>query len=66
MESLAELLPKEIARVQEMIPEYESVPMGFIAANEMKQDIAKAHKAMMEQDLTTMIEVYKNLKQYSY
>lgn len=64
--TLGEALPLEIARVQEMIPEYEAAPMGFIAAGLMKADIAKAHKAMMEGDLPTMIAVYKDLKEYSY
>lgn len=64
--TLGEALPLEIARVQEMIPEYEAAPMGFIAAGLMKSDIAKAHKAMMEGDLPTMIEAYKDLKEYDY
>lgn len=64
--SLAEALPLEIHRVQDMIPEYESVPFGSIAAQLMKTDIEKAHKAMMEQDVVAMIEVYNDLKGYKY
>lgn len=64
--TLGEALLLEITRVQKMIAEYEAVPMGFIAAGLMKADIAKAHKAMMEGDLLTMIAVYQDLKEYHY
>lgn len=63
-ESLAEALPKEIERVQRLIPLYEEVPYGFIAATIMKEDVKKAHKAMIEGDLPTMIAVYQDLKEY--
>lgn len=64
--TLGEALPKEIERVQEMIPAYESAPLGFIAAGFMKADIQRAHRAMIEGDLPTMIAVYQSLKEYSY
>ena len=64
MSSLAETLPQEIARVQELIKDYESVPIGHIAASLMKQDIAKAHTAMMAGDLVGMIAAYEELKGY--
>jgi dihydropteroate synthase len=62
--SLADALPKEIERVQELIKEYESVPMGHIAASLMKEDIKKAHAAMMSGDLVATIAVYEELKGY--
>lgn len=64
-ETLADALPREIQRVQELIPLYESVPMGFIAASMMRTSIAKAHAAMMAGDLVEMIRVYEDLKGYS-
>lgn len=64
MSSLGEALPKEIERVQELIKDYESVPMGHIAATLMKQDIKKAHDAMMSGDLPGMLAAYEELKGY--
>lgn len=64
--SLAAALPMEIERVQEVIREYESLPggTGMIGATLMKQDVAKAHRAMMEGDLPGMIVIYKSLKEW--
>ena len=64
MKTLGDALPYEIERVQEIIKLYEEVPMGHIAAAIMKQDIQRAHKAMMEEDLVEMIAVYKDLQAY--
>lgn len=65
METLAESLPKEIERVQEIIKEYEQVPMGHIAAALMKYDIKKANEAMISGDLVGMIQAHQALKDYS-
>lgn len=64
MSSLAEELPKEIERVQELIPIYMSVPLGFIAAGMMKESIRQAHAAMMAGDVVAMLMVYEDLKGY--
>lgn len=64
MSSLGEALPKEIERVHEVIKEYESVPMGYIAASFMKQDIKNAHEAMMIGDIVWMLSTYEKLKGY--
>ena len=64
MSTLADALPKEIERVQELIPIYMSVPMGFIAAGMMKESIRKAHAAMMAGDVVEMLRVYEDLKGY--
>lgn len=64
MSSLGEALPREIERVQELIKEYESVPMGHIAASMMKADIKKAHDAMISGDIVGMVRLYAELKGY--
>lgn len=64
MSSLGEALPREIERVQELIRQYESVPMGHIAAAMMKADVKRAHEAMISGDITGMIAVYEELKGY--
>lgn len=63
--TLADALPKEIERVQELIPMYEGVPMGFIAAGMMRESIRQAHAAMMSGDVIAMLRVYEDLKGYS-
>lgn len=66
-ESLTEALPKEIERVQEMIPAYESIgPAGGFAVASMKNDIRAAHAAMMSGDVVAMLQVYESLKGYTY
>lgn len=64
MSTLADALPKEIERVQELIPLYLSVPMGFIAAGMMKESIRQAHAAMMAGDVVAMLRVLEDLKGY--
>jgi hypothetical protein len=64
METIGDALPKEIERVQEIIKVYEEIPAGKIAAEMMKQDIKKAHEAMISGDLTAMIAAYQSLQEY--
>jgi hypothetical protein len=64
MNTLADALPKEIERVQEIITEYEMYPGGELAAMIMRQDIRKAHESMMSGDLVGMIASYEALKTY--
>lgn len=61
--SLGEALPLEVARVRdEILPVYDKTPGGEFAAAMMRADLDKASKAMIEQDLPAMIEVYKSLR----
>lgn len=62
--SLADALPREIERVQELIPLYKAVPMGFIAATLMQQTIKEAHAAMVAGDVVGMLRAYNDLKGY--
>lgn len=64
MSSLGEALPREIERVQELIRQYESVPMGHIVASMMKADVKRAHDAMISGDIVGMLTVYQELKSY--
>lgn len=64
VDTVADALPREIERVQELIPMYEAVPMGFIAAGMMRQSIKQAHAAMMAGDVVAMIRVLNDLKGY--
>ena len=64
IETLGDALPKEIERVEGLIKLYEEVPMGYIAAGMMGQDVKHAKVAIIEGDLPTMITIYKQLKEY--
>jgi hypothetical protein len=63
-ESLADALPKEIERVQSLIPIYEEIPTGVFAATMMRQSIKAACNAMMSGDVVGMIRSYEDLKEY--
>lgn len=64
--TLGEDLPKEIERVQKIIEVYEEVPCGHISTSFMKEDVAKAQKALNDVDIVGMIRAYQNLKSYEY
>jgi hypothetical protein len=64
--TLGDELPKEVARVRELIPMYESIgPAGGFAVSMMKADLDRAARAMISCDLVEMIAVYQSLKGYS-
>ena len=66
-DSLGEALPKEQARVRDLIVQYRD-PMlngaGNFAAMMMEQDLQAADKAVMEGDVVEMIRVYQKLKEW--
>lgn len=66
MSTLGEELPKEMARVRDvLIPQYQSIgPAGAFAIAFMRADLDAAAKAMAEADLPAMIAAYQKLKDY--
>lgn len=64
-ETLGDALPKEMARVRELLPMYDAIPTGGFAAKMMRLDLDGAARAMAEGDLPTMIVHYRRLKNYS-
>ncbi|MDD5358221.1 MAG: hypothetical protein PHX80_03690 [Candidatus Nanoarchaeia archaeon] len=68
MESLGEALPKEMARVRELITHYRD-PMlngaGNWAAMMMEQSLQEADKAVMSGNVVAMIGAYNDLKEYN-
>lgn len=63
IETLGTALPKEIERCQDLLTQYAAIgPAGQFGAMMIKQDIAAAHKAMMEGDCVAMIRAYEKLK----
>ena len=62
--TLADALPREIERVQDLIPDYESLPdgAGRIGAYLMRESIKAAHRAMIEGDVVAMLVAHEDLK----
>jgi hypothetical protein len=68
MESLGEALPKEQARVRELILQYRD-PMlggaGVFAATMMENSLREADQAVMSGDVVAMLRAYEDLKGYN-
>lgn len=61
--SLAEALPREIERCQELLIDYTQIGVaGTFASMMIRADIAAAHRAMMEGDVVAMLRAYEALK----
>lgn len=62
-QTLADALPEEIQRCQQLLVEYAAIgPAGAFASMMIRADIAAAHKAMMDGDVVEMIRAYEALK----
>lgn len=62
---LTENLLKEITRVTELLNTYQSLPnnMGVIAAQRLKIHLIHAEKAIMDNDIFQMLQMYGILKE---
>lgn len=64
VKSLGTELPKQIARVQEILGQYIAIgPNGAFGAAFIRADLANATKAMMEGDVVEMLRAYNTLKE---
>lgn len=61
-ESLAEALPREQQRVRELLPLYDMIPTGFIAATLMRQALTRAEQASASGDVVAMLRCYEELR----
>jgi len=64
MSSVGEEMPKEMARVREMLPIYDSIPMGLIAAGLMRAALDRAAVALAQGDVVAIIRSYAELKDF--
>jgi hypothetical protein len=64
-DSLADALPREVKRVQELLPLYDAIPMGVFAATMMRHSIKCANDAIAQGDVVAMIRCHEELKGYS-
>lgn len=63
--NLAEALPKEQARVRELIEMYREIgPAGAFARMMMEHSLRAADKAASEGDVVAMLRAYEDLKGY--
>lgn len=62
MSSLGEALPAEIDRNIDLVVEYSRIQQGTMVAAGIRLQIAAALKALAEQDVLAMIDVYQRLK----
>ena len=63
-ESLAEALPKEQARVREVLGHYRDIgPAGIFGAAMIELSLKKADRAVMSGDVIAMIQAYEELKE---
>lgn len=65
MDTLGDALPREIARVRDVVlPQYVAIgPPGMFAVMMIQKDLNEANRAMMEGDTVAMIRVYQALKE---
>jgi len=61
-DTLADALPREMARVQKLLPLYDSIPTGVFAATMMRADLDAAAKAMANGDTVEMIRRLESLR----
>ena len=63
-ETLAEALPRELARCRELSQEYAAIgPSGVFGKAMIDSEIAAGEKAACEHDTVAMIGAYKRLKE---
>lgn len=66
METLADALPKECARVRVILGHYKELgPVGVFGATFIEQDLQRADKAMVSGDLVAMLMAYNALREIS-
>jgi hypothetical protein len=61
--TLGDALPKEIARVREVLGHYKELgPVGMFGAMFIEQDLQAADKAVMSGDVVAMLQAFEELK----
>lgn len=64
METLGDALPKEQARVREVLGHYKAIgPAGMLGAAMIEQSLRLADAAVASGDVVAMIAAYKDLEQ---
>jgi hypothetical protein len=66
-DTLGEALPKEMARVRELIIQYRDPELkgaGDLAAMLMEQDLQIADKEVIAGDIVGMVAIYQKLKEW--
>ena len=61
--SLGDALPKEQARVREVLAEYKKIPQGVFGAVIIEQALKNADEAVISGNIFAMIAAYEELKE---
>jgi hypothetical protein len=62
-DTLGDALPREMARVRdEVLPAYDEIPSGAIAAQMMRHDLDLAIKALAEGNVIEIMRAYEAMK----
>lgn len=65
MDTLADELPKEQARVREILGHFKEIgPAGMIGAAMIEADLRRADESVMSGDVVEMLRAYNTLKDY--
>lgn len=64
-DTLAAALPREMTRVAGLVPIYEAVPNGHLAASLMRASLARAQAAIDAWDVVAMLRAHADLQGYS-
>lgn len=65
MTSLGEAFPEEQARLRELLVQYLEIgPAGIFARMMIEDCLKRADKAVMEQDLPSMIRIYQEMREF--
>jgi hypothetical protein len=63
MKTLGDALPKEMARVREVLGYYKEIgPAGMFGATMIEQSLRTADEAVMSGDVVAMMRAYEDLK----
>lgn len=63
VETLADALPKEMARVREVLGHYREIgPAGMFGAAFIEQDLREADRAVMSGDIVAMLQSLQTLR----
>ena len=60
--NLIEGLHKQMSRARELRKMYDGIPMGFIGASIIDQDIKQAEQSIEHGDVVEMLAAYKSLE----
>ncbi len=62
-ENIMQGLLNEITRCREVLKMYEEIPQGIFGATMIKASLARAEKAIIDNDVVEIVRAYQDLKE---